>query len=147
MNNTFTDIDIKELDELIKRVQKVITHDLALSSEDCQLLLDVLLTFIDMQTNLANNDITIQKLRKLAGIVKSSEKIKSSLSQTKAKKARTRPKKPALDKVKPEIIHHRHDELVKGDICPECEAGKLYKYEPQPYCALSVKVLSYQSNM
>lgn len=74
MNNTFTDIDIKELDELIKRVQKVITHDLALSSEDCQLLLDVLLTFIDMQTNLANNDITIQKLRKLAGIVKSLKK-------------------------------------------------------------------------
>ena len=94
----------------IKRVQEAITHDLALAPEDCQLILDVLLTFIDMQANLASNDITIQKLRKLAGIVKSSEKIQSSLAQKKAKKPRLPPKKPDIDKVKPEIKHHKHDE-------------------------------------
>ena len=130
MTKTFTDIDIKALDELIIRVQEAITHDLALSQEDCQLLLDVLLTFIDMQANLASNDITIQKLRKLAGIVKSSEKIQSSLAQKKAKKPRLPPKKPDIDKVKPEIKHHKHYELSKGEICLECEKGKLYKYEP-----------------
>ena len=66
-----------------------------------------------MQANLASNDITIQKLRKLAGIVKSSEKIQSSLAQKKAKKPRLPPKKPDIDKVKPEIKHHKHDELVR----------------------------------
>ena len=130
MTKTFTDIDIKALDDLIKRVQEAITHDLALSPEDCQLLLDILLTFVDMQANLASNDITIQKLRKLAGIVKSSEKIQSSLAQKKAKKARKPPKKPDTEKVKPEIKHHQHDKLAKGETCPECDKGKLYKYEP-----------------
>ncbi|NQY37519.1 MAG: hypothetical protein HRT37_21665 [Alteromonadaceae bacterium] len=33
MTKTFTDIDIKALDELIKRVQEAITHDLALAPE------------------------------------------------------------------------------------------------------------------
>jgi rubredoxin len=130
LTKTFTDIDIKALDELIKRVQEAIEHDLALSPEDCQLLLDVLLTFLDMQANLASNDITIQKLRKLAGIVKSSEKIQSSLAQKRAKKPRSRPQKPEVEKVKPEIKHHKHDELAKGEICPECEKGKVYKYDP-----------------
>ena len=119
MTKTFTDIDIKALDELIIRVQEAITHDLALSQEDCQLLLDVLLTFIDMQANLASNDITIQKLRKLAGIVKSSEKIQSSLAQKKAKKPRLPPKKPDTEKVKPEIKHHKHDELVRHEVVRE----------------------------
>jgi rubredoxin len=121
---------MKALDALIKRVQEAKEHDLSLSSEDCQLLLDALLTLAAMQENLANNDITINKLRKLVGMVQSSEKLKSSLAQKRAKKSRARPRKSTANKVKPELKHHQLESLTKSDNCPECETGKVYKYEP-----------------
>lgn len=130
LNKTVTDIDSKALDELIKRVQEAIEHDLALSTEDCQLLLDALLTLANMQAHLASNDITILKLKKLVGMVQSSEKLISRLAKKRAKKPRTRPNKDSTDKVKPCIKHHKHDALTKGANCPECGKGKLYKYEP-----------------
>ncbi len=128
MTKAVTDIDMKALDALIKRVQEAKEHDLSLSPEDCQLLLDALLTLTSMQEHLTNNDITINKLRKLLGMVQSSEKLTSSLAQKRAKKSRL--KKVTVNKVKPVIKHHKLDTLSKGDSCPECETGKVYKYEP-----------------
>jgi transposase len=58
-----------------------------LSGEDCQLLLDALVTLASIQNRLASHDVTIHKLRKLLGIEKSSEKqtdvIKKSQKTTK----------------------------------------------------------------
>ena len=86
MTTTFSDINTHELDALIKRVSEAKEHNLALTPEDCQLLIDALLTLASMQENLASNSITIHKLKKLVGMVKSSEKIRSSLAQNNAKK-------------------------------------------------------------
>ena len=44
MKQTHTDIDTDALDALIKRVAQAKEHDLALTPDDCQLLLDALLT-------------------------------------------------------------------------------------------------------
>lgn len=130
MNSKINDIDIAALDALIKRVQEAKTHGLALSSDDCQLLLDALFTLVAMQESLACNDITLTKLKKLVGMVQSSEKLQSSLEVQRAKKQSARPKKPVVTKVKPVVTHHKLEGLTKGDNCPECETGKLYKYEP-----------------
>jgi len=81
MKNNTTDINHAELDALIKRVEQAKEHQLTLSSEDCQLLIDTLLTLATLQEQMACSDITINKLRKLSGIVASSERLKSNLSK------------------------------------------------------------------
>lgn len=49
MSKPFTDIDGKALEALIARVTEAKENNLALSPEDCQLLLDALTTLIGMQ--------------------------------------------------------------------------------------------------
>jgi hypothetical protein len=83
VSKPFTDIDGKALEALITRVVEAKENNLALSPEDYQLLLDALLTLATTQTRLANDDVTVHKLRKLLGIEKSSEKLGSVLKQTK----------------------------------------------------------------
>ena len=75
MSKPFTDIDGPALESLISRVSEAKENNLALSPEDCQLLLDALVTLASMQDRLANHDVTVHKLRKLLGIEKSSEGI------------------------------------------------------------------------
>lgn len=133
LKQTHTDIDTDALDALIKRVAQAKEHDLALSPDDCQLLLDALLTLASMQEHLASNKVTIGKLRKLVGMVKSSEKLSASLAQNRAKKSGKKKRNNNAStsaKVKPEIKHHKMSTLAKGDDCPQCDTGKLYKYEP-----------------
>jgi len=134
LTKNFNDLEAKEFDALIQRVLDAKEHDLALSSDDCQLLLDALLTLASMQERLSNKDITISKLRKLTGIVASSEtltgQIGRSSSASDQKKSRQKKPKTQKTKLKPEVKYHSLDELSKGSQCPECEVGKLYKYEP-----------------
>ena len=87
MTQTFTDISSQELDALIERITQAKDHQLTLSPEDCELLLGALLTLASMQEKLSDNDITISKLRKLAGIVQSSESLKSNLAKSTTRKA------------------------------------------------------------
>ena len=47
----------------------------------------------------------------------------------KSKKKSNKPEKPVAT-AKPTVIHHPQTDLEKGDDCPECENGKLYKYAP-----------------
>jgi hypothetical protein len=136
MAQDFTDIDSEELDGLIQRVQEAKEHDLALSAEDCQILLKALKTLAALQERLSDNDITLHKLRKLVGMVRSSETMDTLLGQ-KSKKNKNRGQKRPKPKntkpnapVKPKVTQHKLDGLNKGDLCPECQKGKLYKYEP-----------------
>jgi len=68
VSKPFIDIDGKALDALIARVTEAKENSLALSPEDCQLLLDSLVTLSTMQHRLAHHDVTVHKLRKLLGI-------------------------------------------------------------------------------
>jgi len=91
LTQSFTDIDNDALDALIERVTEAKEHELALSPDDCQLLLNALMTLANLQENIASKDVTIYKLKKLVGIIKSSEKLGALVSQqgvaTKGKKA------------------------------------------------------------
>lgn len=151
------ELPLSELDELISRVEEAKKAQLCLSSEDCDLLVNAVLTLANMQERLSHNDLTIVKLKKLLGIVRSSEKTndlfpdahndtadqtstdanKADITDNKRDSRDTRsgqkepgkPRKPS--KPKPPITHkHALAELCKGDPCPQCPNGKLYKYTP-----------------
>lgn len=123
VSKPFTDIDCKALDALIARVTETKENNLALSPEDCQLLLDTLVTLATMQHRLAHHDVTVYKLCKLLGIEKSSEK---RAAVCKTANATGHPKKPKVGAnegfslVKPRVVFHAIQALHKCDACPEC---------------------------
>jgi transposase len=135
VNKPFNDLDTQSLDDLIKRVVEAKENNLALSPEDYSLLLDALLTLTTTQNRLADHGVTVHKLRKLLGIEKSSEKQSdlNNASKKSSKKKNTKSKKNNNDDftpVKPVVIKHELSDLNKGDNCPECLKGKVYKVEP-----------------
>lgn len=130
---TITEIDHRALSELITRVEYAIEHELALSVDDMKLLLSAITTLCTLQVKIEQDDITLHKLRKLLGMIKQSEKRDKKCSESKNKK-NGRVKKPRVKKTKltttPQVVHHHLLEHHKGDICPACARGKLYKYDP-----------------
>lgn len=132
-NPEIIDLSSEELDALVERLQHAIDYNLALSNDDIRLLLNAVMTLASMQERLSDNKVTLHKLRKLLGIVKSSEKLSGLLDKDKANSPRktTKPKKPKKKKTPPPPkVFHPLKTFKKGDICPECQVGKLYKYEP-----------------
>ena len=117
-------------------MQEAKEYALALSSEDYEVLLNALKTLAALQERMSDNVITLHKLRQLAGIVSSSEtmgnlldkkdKVNKNRGQKRPRPKRATPKTP----VKPKVCQHRLDDLSMGELCPECQQGKLYQYEP-----------------
>ncbi len=140
-----SEISEKALDELIERVQNAIEHDLALSVADMQLLLHALMTLAYLHERMADKAITLHKLRKLAGIVSASEKLKNVVPDAKAGQPKRRRKKNSKAKqdsdtatvVEHQVCHHKLQDYHKGQTCPECERGKLYKYEPATHLKIT----------
>ncbi|HEY5715022.1 MAG TPA: transposase [Psychromonas sp.] len=133
MSKPFTDIDGNALEALIARVTEAKDNNLALSPQDCQLLLDALVTLASMQDRLANHDVTVHKLRKLLGIEKSSEKRADVSKQPKGALKKKKPQNHSEEgfaPVKPRVVMHSLQDLKKGDNCPECLTGKVYKTDP-----------------
>lgn len=136
MAQNFTELDSKALDELLQRVQEAKEYALALSSEDYDIFLNALKTLAALHERLSDKAITLHKLRQLAGIVSSSEtmgnllgkkdKVNKNRGQKRPRPKRATPKTP----VKPKVCQHRLDDLSMGELCPECQQGKLYQYEP-----------------
>ncbi len=131
--STVEEIDYESLKELIARVEHAIEHELALEADDLRLLLSAIHTLMTVQSKLEEKDITLYKLRKLLGMITSSEKRKSTDTDTdpedKKKKPRKKPK--AKPKNKPaRTEYHNLKDVKKSDPCPECPNGKLLKHEP-----------------
>lgn len=129
-----TELNDTEFDELVGRVKQAAEHQLALSSHDLQLLLQALLMLSELQDRLAAHDISVKKLRKLAGIVSNSEQLKDLVPQpvkpAQKKRRRQSTPTPRSDTVVHERCHHAIEGLEKGQTCPECQKGRLYKYDP-----------------
>src|SRR5690606_23123257 len=96
---------------------------------------EILLNFAHFQEQLADSDITLHKLEKLAGLVKSSEKVKNSNAVDRARN-KEKPASQEKPEIEHKVCHHKLEGLSKGDICPKCNKGKVYKYEP----AVTVRV-------
>jgi transposase len=142
VSKPFTDIDGKALEALIERVTEAKENNLALSPADYQLLLDALLTLATTQNRLANHDVTVHKLRKLLGIEKSSEKRTDVTRQPKeTTKKKNKKFKGNNDEgftpVKPTVVVHPLEGVNKGDDCPECLTGKVYKTDPGSFLRIT----------
>ena len=142
MSTTVHDIDIDALDALIARLNEAKEFDFTLSKADIELLLCALATLATLQSSLASNDITIHKMRKLLGIVASSEKLTALTGDNvlpdanprrdenkTRRKSETKTEKPAY-RVEPKIVHHPLVDPKKGDRCPYCQIGTLAKQAP-----------------
>ena len=159
----FVDIAEHELDALIRRVEEARDHGLALSAADLGLLLNALLTLANVTERLEHDDLTIARMRKLLGIVRSSEKLRdltgvrdaeagddaanadghdadrdaaADNGATPAKPGSnkgTRRPRPKPKPAKPEVHHHPMTDLARGDACPACHAGSLHKYAPSEF--------------
>jgi transposase len=132
MEAKIEDIDYEALKALIARVEYAIENELALETDDLRLLLIAINTLATVQSRLEDNDITLHKLRKLLGMVTSSEKRPSSDNQNNAnqKKPPRKKPKPATKPTPKETLYHKLKKFKKGDPCPECPKGKLAKYIP-----------------
>lgn len=124
MTEIFAELTEAELDGLIERVTHAIEHELSLSIQDMRLLLNALVMLTQLQDRLADHDITLHKLRKLAGIVKKSEQLKDIVPEaaTEAVQKRRRRKKPTpgTDEI---VVHercqHKIEGVEEGQRCPE----------------------------
>jgi transposase len=128
------EIDRKTLAELISRVEEAIEHQLALSVDDLKLLLLAISTLSTLQEKIETDDVTLHKLRKLLGMVQQSEKRPGS-STSEGKNKKKIKKKPANKKRKSpsqpsKVIYHAITEYQRGQGCPGCDRGKLYKFDP-----------------
>lgn len=131
-----TEIDRKALAELIVRVEEAIEHNLALSVDDLKLLLLAISTLCVLQEKIEADDVTLHKLRKLLGMVQQSERHRGSSQTSKDEKNKKNTKKKNKNKKNkspsklPKLVHHAMTEYQRGQVCPACKIGKLYKSEP-----------------
>lgn len=113
----------EEIDALIERLKEADEHGLAIEKEDLQLIIKILLSFTHDQT------VSNHRLKKLAGLVSKSEQLKDLLPGS-VSRNRNRQSREKKEKVEPKLISHEHQELKKGDDCPDCQLGKLKKDPP-----------------
>jgi transposase len=128
------EIDRDALSSLMIRIEEAIEHDLALSVDDMKLLLSAITTLCTLQSKMEMDDVTLDKLRKLLGMVKQSERRQpsgSAVSKSKRNKQinNKRPRERNHAKA-PKVVHHKIQDHHKGDRCSGCERGKLYKFDP-----------------
>ena len=159
------DIDTDQLDALIKRLQDARDYQLTLSAEDINILRSALVTLAEVQAQMGADQVTIHKLKKLLGMVRSSEKLRhlvggaqdgtqadtdeaaaEARQQQKVdkKRAQLRTRQPR-DRQEPVKVFHALADLAKGSPCPCCNpggdaGGKVYKYEPAQFLRISERV-------
>ena len=137
-----------ELDALIERVREARTHDLALAANDLSLLLDALMTLASVHERLEHDDLTIAKLKKLLGLVRSSERLAGlgalagdtgndaadGGAKVRSGSRKSPPRnKPPTAPAKPTVHHHPIQGFARGQCCPTCARGRLYKYQPAEF--------------
>jgi len=144
---TFKTISQVELDALMQRVEHAIEHDLSVEASDLSLLLQAIQTLAYLQTSIEEKNTTLAKLRKLLGMMPSSEKRpnnkdgdkqtddnKSSKNKSKAHK---KPRAKSQKRVPQTVVHHQLTDVKKGDQCPACYLGTLHRFEPAEFIRIS----------
>lgn len=137
MSKPFIEITSEEMDALLKRIQQALDEQLSLTAEDIRLILNILQHFAFMQEKLESDKVMKQKYLKLLGLVNNSEtqeKLLDPGASSKKKTQRSRKKRPApTAAVATRVCHHSIERLEKGQRCPACDKGQLYKFEPASF--------------
>jgi transposase len=132
--DTITEITTQEMDALIARMESVLADGLSPEPDDVRLILQILRQFTTMQHKLEGSAYLKERYLKLMGLVSSSESRGVLDPAAPPRSRKTRKKKPPASKLPPpKVCHHAIDGLEKGQPCPECEKGRLYKHEPASF--------------
>lgn len=147
----FKDLSEKEVDLLIDRCENAIASEKPLATDDVRLLLEAFKSLMHLQEKLRANDLTMRRLKKLLGILSSSEKKKdlyphdesegskadgtsdSGGSVGKGPHGSPHGKRKSKDFEEAKVEHHKLTDLKSGDECPKCKQGKVYKYPPSEF--------------
>lgn len=134
----------QEMDDLIARVTDALDNGLSLEPQDTRLILQILRQFASMQARLESDQTIKQRYLKLMGLVSSSESQHSlfkSPDGNKKKPPRTskRRQHQKTDSLPPTVCTHQLEGVKKGQPCPECEKGRLYKTEPASFIRISAQ--------
>lgn len=138
MTENIIEITVEEMDSLIERMESNLEDGLSTEPEDVRLILLILRQFATMQQKLEGSSYLKQRYLKLMGLVSASEDKKNLFNKgSKTKKDSPRKKKPKVEVTPPKVCHHALTELEKGQSCPECEKGRLYKTEPASFVRIT----------
>jgi transposase len=135
MTESVVEITGQEMDALIVRMQSVLADGLSPEPADILLVVQILRQFATMQSKLEGSTYLKERYLKLMGLVSSSETQQSLLERNRSKPSTPRKKKKraASKELAPTVCHHGIEGLEKGQVCPECERGRLYKHEPASF--------------
>lgn len=133
------EISVQEMDALIARMESVLDDGLTPEPDDVRLILQILRQFVTMQHKLEGSAYLKARYLKLMGLLPASETQQAlrdpddqSRSNSSRKPRKKKPRAPSQT-VAPTVCHHRIEGLEKGQVCPECEKGRLYQYEPASF--------------
>ena len=130
------EISAEEMDALIERMENNLTDGLSPEPGDVRLILLILRQFATMQQKLEGSSYLKERYLKLMGLVSSSENqdaLLNKASRSSTNIPRKKKQRPETKPIPPKVCHHKLKALEKGQICPECEQGRLYKTEPASF--------------
>lgn len=140
MTDEVIEISIEQMNALIDRMESNLTDGLSPEPNDIRLILQILRQFTTMQQKLEGSAYLKERYLKLMGLVSSSENQSSILNKEirkEHKPPREKKKKPETKTIPPTTCHHKLEGLKKGQACPECEKGRLYKTEPASFIRIT----------
>ena len=128
-------VSAQEMDALIARMESVLADGLSPEPDDVRLILQILRQFTTMQHKLEGSAYLKERYLKLMGLVSSSESrgVLDPAAPPRSRKARKKKSSVAGKPPPPKVCRHAIDGLEKGQPCPECEKGRLYKHEPASF--------------
>ncbi|MEJ2327016.1 MAG: IS66 family transposase [Chromatiaceae bacterium] len=129
------EMSVQEMDALIARTESVLADGLSLEPDDVRLILTILRQFMTLQHKLEGSTYLKERYLKLMGLMSSSES-RGALDPDAPQRSRQPRKKKNKVEGKappPRICHHAIEGLEKGQPCPECDKGRLYKHEPASF--------------
>jgi hypothetical protein len=135
---TVTEITAEAMDALIERMENNLTDGLSPEPADVRLILQILRQFATMQQKLEGSSYLKTRYLKLMGLVSSSENQKALLNKEKSPgKKRQRKSRAPAESVPPKVCHHPLHAPEKGQACPECGQGRVYKTEPASFIRIT----------
>lgn len=139
MSDKVIEVSIDEMDALIERMESNLTDGLSPEPDDVRLILQILRQFATMQQKLEGSSYLKERYLKLMGLVSASESQKALLNKSVSSKNNPRKKKARTEMtpIPPKICHHKLTGLEKGQTCPECEQGRVYKTEPASFIRIT----------
>lgn len=140
MTDNVTEIPIEEMDALIERMESNLTDGLSPEPGDVRLILQILRQFATMQQKLEGSSYLKTRYLKLMGLVSSSESqvaLANNGAQSNKKRSRKKQSQNQTKAITPKVCHHALKDLEKGQTCPECEQGRVYKTDPASFIRIT----------